>query len=1046
MSYAELAKNPNLKKTLFMIIEYYDTSDTTSKKLYLSDNYFVGLTNGTTGTTQPYEPRLHKIPFFEQEIDPITNEVLIKSSYKVDILNNDDYYKDILDVALFKNQKVSIYSYVDTLAVADSLLLATASIKDMSGDDDYLTLELEDLFYYNKSNGANMSKFTDSDGLVTADTKDKYKPVWLGKVNGHKGININEVEDFKQLESIEATLLVADGGNQITLGSEEQANKFRNIVKIGDSIKLDTTTDRVNDDNIYKVLGYPHDSNSKVILDGLVATSDISTAFDILFETKNSVHQNNKIFVSKQKTLDHVIINGTGTAGNNYLSISGGQDLSFIKSGDRIQIERTNDYETEEYVVHPDAFDSATNRLYFIGNLYQDITGSDDVKYHYINKIKVKGQEFERGRRDITISVGSHTDISAGSEQKSYVEHDRLKISSKAFTGAGGDGVIVRLEAIQGSCSGHSSTQTPTNQDACEFNGGTWTGQSITFTKNSSTDFTIKYEANKHTNQDILDAYNALAGADAFKTDILIEEGLGFYEKQATEGVKTLDGGGISKSFIQFQYRGASVTDTSYFPQNLMIYFTKDGYNTGTAPSRFNNTPTISLEVAVTTGDSATTIATAIKTALDSLSLLSLTAPFFYIKNGNQFKIRAALKDNIVPNFTASIGSSWNVTPSKTFMDVFSTEIVNTDELILNLDLKALAVAPQLSREVETFNDISNSFDFKILGGAGTSGTIEERRIQFFTDVPEDLDEGMLLFKPLIDEAFAKAYLDTFRVITIDKDNKYITVADVIDDFNDNDFSGYILYYQEDLEIDTDDVLIYYSDEKTHLGDVIDELNDLYELTDFNSTDLTTLKTDYPEFITYLIIEKIEPYFKVLNKLLASFSLSSYIDSSGDIRYKILDILNLGSATDISYSDYYKEETEYQEFQYNKVKVLYNENFEEDSFDTEEITDSGIDAILSTVLNDFENEEEIESHIIDDIFDTTYNGNAFKDILGARYFKNMKTLKITGKEYLLGFNLLDVVSIQDSPKIDSSKKWIVIKRKTNGKDVKIDLVHFSSAT
>lgn len=1062
MSYKELSKNPDLLKTIFVIVEYYDIVAEELKKIYLSDNFFVGLTNGLTGDSVPYEPRIEKIPYFEQEIDPISNEVIIKSSYKIDVINNDDYYRDILEVALFKGQKVSMYSYIEGLDISDSLLLATATIKSIDYNGNNLSLLLEEMFYYNKSNEFAMSKFTSIDGYINDEAKDKYKPTLFGDVRKEQGENLNTTDGkFVNIGGLKFTYDSADGytsvgsnfsigGTIITLQNENDAQLFRELINIGESIALELNGGITE---IFTVVGYANNSNLKVQLDRLLKGGNITTPKNILINKDDSPRLNDKIFVSDNKEKDYFELNATGTAGNNYISVTG-QDLSFMKEDERLEVVRItsvggdfNDYAVEEYTI--DYWDALNSRLYIKELLFKDLTPafgelSVSIRYYYVQKIAVKDQFFYRARRSMTMNLGSVDDIVNEAKQASATRFGIQITAQNQTLPEDGNGIQVRFIGRKGTCS--QPSEYSNDPIGCSiFAGGTWTYSDIDIVANSARSYTIFYDVDLHTNQDIVNYYNSLATPvkDSLNIVLTIRTSISIKPNNLSF---TLENGGLKKTYYVFEVINSStafIDGNNYNPETIVIYFTKDSLLPGVGPSGTIGT----YEVNVSTGDTTSNIADAIIAAFEaSIDFSSLLRPCYYYRIGNSITLKSNLRDNLrsIVNIEYSAGA-WSYSLSEDYGMAFDTYIENND-LKIQIDYNFLNVAEKLSYGKETSTYLGN---MTIYGNAGSSAK-EKRMIQFSGDsldgsIPS-LEPGDIIFA---NNQAGTTSVKSLRHFIIDEVEQYevsgakflrVYVKREIEDFS-NTVYNYYVYLQKKSETITDkDVSFYYKDENVHVSDIITKLNDLYDNDEFSSTDLSSLKTDHPFLNSYIIIDKVQQYYKYLNNFLASFSMSSFVDTSGNIRYKFINSLALSQDSSISYFDYYDEDLSFEEYEYNKILVKYAKDLTKDSYQEITLVDAGLDSIAA--ITKFNESKTVETMILDDIFLEDIAGLSFGEIMSSRYFSNIRELKIKGKEYLFNFNILDVVAVTDSKKIDDDKLWVITKRKTNGKDVELTLTHY----
>lgn len=202
---AEDILNPLSSKVVFAKVFYIESGDL--KYLLFSDKY-KKFSNGD----KP-DVRISSIPFFKKEIDPINNNIIIQSAYKLNLFNQDDVLTSLFNGRIFNNQAVEFY--ISTEDSTDEILIAKG-LYDEANVGEVIEISLKEISDLTKVN--RLEKFStyseDPEERLTEyneeyvdeterDTqeptfKDKVKKIVLGKYPLVKCENINPVESSEK--------------------------------------------------------------------------------------------------------------------------------------------------------------------------------------------------------------------------------------------------------------------------------------------------------------------------------------------------------------------------------------------------------------------------------------------------------------------------------------------------------------------------------------------------------------------------------------------------------------------------------------------------------------------------------------------------------------------------------------------------------------------------------------------------------------------------------------------------------------------------------
>lgn len=348
-------KNPLNKIIVFVKLYYIE--DNTLKHFLFSDHY-KKFSNGDSP-----EVRLDSIPFFKKEIDPLTNAVIVQSSYKINLLNTDGVLTSVFNGKIFNSQKVEFY--LSTEDSSDEILIASA-ICDDALVSDKIEINLKEITDLTKKKALNVFNL-EADDITNKDLVDTKKQVVLGEVKVElENTNPMSSSDWQEI-GLQGYIIRQEGTNYFRLvmddstgfASDIHSEKFQKLRKSlfeGDMITI-KGYEKDYEFSIASSLYYPEsviipggDNYSYINLQiekgnetnfyAFTGEDELDPDFpnkagvvklegDILIQSSDSVLFNDEFHVSDKQTSTYEETNAVSTADYTYKNILKNSDTDY---------------------------------------------------------------------------------------------------------------------------------------------------------------------------------------------------------------------------------------------------------------------------------------------------------------------------------------------------------------------------------------------------------------------------------------------------------------------------------------------------------------------------------------------------------------------------------------------------------------------------------------------------------------------------------------------------------------------------------------------
>jgi hypothetical protein len=1041
-------KSQHIEKIYFVRVSYIDVLDNTQKYKFYSDSYCEIPSDLASGALISPDMRLKSIPFVLRELDVIDNNYLFKGDYSIQLENLDGALTNFFIDNVFINQPIELYvttkaNLADTWTSNSYHRIFTGKITTTTPQET-ISLKIKELNTLEKT--AALDKFTKYDFTnQDPDLAEQNKQTIVGSILDYPVNNINNskidnaifetdfisggvVLGFTYINNIKyLQLFCLTDAKATTVAkylSKTATLQVGNVEYqyVGKGLKGDST------DNAYfyfvNLSGY-----EEYIGDTLGGGVTVNTlSFKNL---KNSLNSNNQFFISSNKTERRKTTDVTSWAPNstdNYITINA--DWSFLQANDYIYIEKKSNNEREYFRVK--SYDSVNKRVYLTNQLlneddYVSLFSRAETStnyrlcFDYVQSITIEDkdknrQTFYNRQNQIKFkTTGGVNSAFYEEDVKAKYQHTNILFTSQLSSYVGNNSSVVITISGTGT--------TATLATATNARGGTR--------------YTITAGSNCTVN-----TVNALFPASNLSSSVT-----GTGTALITALAETyLYGGELVCTHFRLNIGTSTYSDTI----NFLTSRNDTGRSIAIVFRKSNSLPYSSvlidynasdfIVVTGVAGETDSQIADKLVTAINSSTY---AGKIVAVRNGNFVNIKIRNLTNLPMQcsyiYPFSVGSSYSI-GSITGQRAFSTRISGTD-LLIDLDKIGLSLmssnrtnergsvlgtngSTALNKSLisivnnkDSFGDVGDIieignrqiYDFNN-GGTGT--TICKifqpiSQIRTIASKAEDDDNNKTLY---VDQAFtdedASSGDPLFKSVTIP-----------------------ILFYKQ---IDPEKVYVNYKDESRHYSDMITYLmsSNVYNISQFSSTDLTTIKTNHPDFNSFFVIKENKPFFKYLSELNVSFNIVSYVDKEAKIRFKFFDIYNNTANHDLSYFNFKNDNYNVEDIKHNAVKIRVNKNFRTNEYKELEVEDAYLASIKS--LTNFESLKTIDTIITDDTFFTnTYLGNTYLDLFTKKHFRKNLTITVELPLNYIELDLYDVFTISDHPTISNSNKFIITKIEIN---------------
>jgi hypothetical protein len=992
------------RKIVFIELNYL-TPQLTNQKEYFAD-YHTDLPNGLTagGDLFPAEGRIKSIPLFSRKMDVLSSKIN-KGVYTIKLDNNDGELRDFFTNNYFKNKEVNFYVTIEDYSPFDKLQLAQGTIKEIEIKDDYVNLKVDELIIFEKNIDLTQIELFD---YPNQDTKleDKYKPILKGKINNYR------IEEFNINKLPEDTFVEVDVNNDSSAGfgskffytqTDAEADFLRTIIKEGDFIELPDGSryevDKLNPRD--SIIG---DKNKQFSIVGI----NFAGNGKIKIQNKsrfNSPIFDDKYFVTKNVSILTSDLSSDLSAGDTTIVID--EDWNFLDENDIIFVSSLSYPEkTEEFLV--DSYNPLTNTITIKGKIAIDksIANGYKVNYHTVQKVRINNIDYYKKRNSFNVFPSLD-----GSEFGNNNLSASLSINGLTFTatsaGTTGNGYEIVF----------AKTKKYDPVDGYEIE---IVDTSVTNKYGSKTRYTVNFYETA-TAQDIKDEFDLLTGLPFTVTvdsDVEIKEYFyNFNDKERR--IYLLEGGEIQAEYYD-EWIFQNITIDNNIPLTFALYFGVDGDTT--IPTRVNSFD-VKLRVDILSTDTIAQVNTKIMNTINTNN--SVIIPFTCDEDG-ELKFAGYSKYPISKDRGVK---DQNIN--------FFEYIQDGDNFYIQFEKKAYNIARNgfgvsvVEYTVDipgAYYSATESTNRKLISYAsgysrGVNAFVAENNFEKL----DFLDTILILDYNNLDGGSRNKYLHVWK--NADEGAKYVNSE--LTDFDLDEGIEVSFYPNEEF----DEITVFYKDQYSHVSDIIEELFSTYSITKYNSSDLSTLKTDHPNFLTKLVIDESKKLYKYLNDFIISFNLLCFIDNSGDIRIKFFNPFDTATSTKLDFNSLIDFSQSFNELEYSRVQLGINEDLSEESFTPKNLTDEFTsDLALET---NFDNLKEINSEIMKDFLDDTYETYKYSKLLGAKYLSRNHEIRIIGDLDLLSHDIGDLISVDNNNEIDSSLKFIITEIETDADNVKI---------
>jgi hypothetical protein len=993
----ELAKDNT--KVIFIRVKYLDV-DLVENEIFFSDHDIDIPEDLASGALIKPEPRLQKIPNFSRLIDIMDNQSIIKGSYTFNIDNQDDELTQFFQNNYFRNTDIDVFLTIKELDTFDYIQLSQGTIKSLKIDKS-IKLKVDEINLYQKTlSNLNLYDYENQDD----DLSDKYKPIVKGKT-----LNLPAVDVSTGKETFLTDIYVDTASyyltNKFVVNTTNDAVKLREYINVGDTFFIEgyefTLLESQPGDSIltFRV-------NSQIIFSNANARVAVK---------EESINTNTKYVISDNQTSDvlQATLASSLTKGDTYIYIN--EDWSFLEEGHIIYIQKAGEELKTEYFCVA-SYDSDLKKISIKGNktgdtiidrISRDMDTTYSVYFKKIQSIK-NGNDVYWNKPSLTVlECGSASDINNTKDTTAELilrtdtySENYLKFTSYVV-GEVGNGDEITYIADAPSLGGETLTRTIVSNKY-----GSVSRWEVHYYQD------IYSSTNINTIKALFDAW-AIAPVPNFSTTVV---GSGTAQQKLQYDPIIIEGGESNHPYLEFQFQSASDQNPEYYA----IWWSRPSFPS-LPPTKIKNYDYI-LKVDVLDSDTAEDLRDKTITAINTAN--SSTFPFIACEGSavvnNILNIKQTQFQDTPPesktNFLSASGNNFACSVSGG-VQYFDTEIED-NTLILNIYKNNMA-----TRLRKAFSGVTVT---------SSVYPLYERRLTVKSTDSSNI--GDLDFNDKILIKFNELF-DTPKM-------RITNVVDTNDIFINTSRSLTVVEGESfDIEVfqkvEIDELSVEYVGDKTHLADILEEIFSLYGITKYNSDDLDDLKTNHPDFLTYLKFDENLSLYKLLSDYLSSFNLISFLDKEGNIRLKFY---NPYETTSNSLDWYNLIDIKYEISEFKNTDVTYKilKDLQKDSFTSVDITDTFVTAYKS--VTGLEDSKELETKIMKNFLEDTYTGSlTYGDIFARKLFRKTKEVEVFGNLELLQYDIGDLLIIENYDEINPEEVYIITGIETNGTNTKLTM-------
>jgi hypothetical protein len=1051
-------KRPYFQKIFFIRLKYIDETNTQKTKFF-SDSYCEVYENLVSGTTISPDIRLKAIPFFSKQLDLIENQFIIKSDYTIQLHNLDNKLTSFFIDNIFTNQEIELYitSTVDFPTSTQKLFTGRIDSVDI-GDTCSIKIK-ESLSYEKELENSYFKKYTFDEQDDSLDNE--IMPELLGLHSGIEVKQINKLRDglFKDV-FIDGTLQVEqafiDGSASVVrfgvTGGEIE--KLISYLTEGQEVKFsgfDEFTFTYSYANLPS--GYFYFATKIAITIPSPVTSNISVSYNDKSKFFNTDYLISKNKTSHRKTTNVASFPSTYTADDDYITIT--DDWTFLKNGDVVYLQhKTNTWHIEEFVV--DYFNPANKRVYFIADYKSPInkTAADYwLHFDYVQKIQVDKKDYKRYRQNVTLKMGTGAQIIAA-KAKSYWTVQDINFMNTNF---GNEGNKISVEIRNKT----SYDLNPAIEDT-----------SPVLLKETNRAGGIRYVVELRSGFTTRNQLKALFDADG-TLDVTVYAG-------GTTAVRFepeffLTGGKNEGYYFRFYI---PLFDGDQNPYHLGVWFS-NGSNS--MPEELSNSTFYDniIAINVLNTDTANQVASKFVTQFNSYFssifptyCYTITAgPYVALKfchYGNYLWTPVSMDGHYSNSDFYCIARNDGVDQYDRIMMPFELLVDDDDNLICRLNYTGLSVKQNIKTKVTRINRQTNILRRTQLPVFGTFPNIYRKNsynltydlnFYFASFFPKLQVKAIEADMPDIDEGdFIQLVRGIYRVSKVDTDSRTVELEQPLSslssyryssrDFAATNFANRSFGSLRPSTIDAgpsvfkshstfeENIRVWYNDGRSHICDLIQDVFALYNITNYSTDDLDDLKALIPKAFSSIEIKEKKKLYQQIQPMLSSCNLLSYVDKDNFIRFKFFDITDTTTSQTLEFADIDAFDMNVSDIPYSEIVFKYGFNPVNESYQEKSVTSTYLNSIKS--MTNFDRTKQIETNLIEDIFENTFGATTLKDIMTRKYFKKMVTISFILPVKYISLYLNDNVKIINSDRVSDSDVFKITSFETDGNKIKIN--------
>jgi hypothetical protein len=1081
MTLAEYLNNEIYSKIVIVKMTYVDTLGVVQSRFFSDKIVSVPIDLAVSTTKITPDPVIRSIPRFNREFDPMNNEIIIKSSYSLTLLNPDGEYDDFFIDNIFTNQKIEFYvtvstnqddSRIELISPFEVKKIAEGVIVEIPSIADTISIKIKDSNVFEK---IPTFDFTQFGAGASEDDRKNTKYAVGGLILNHKLTNVNaldtsewrdyNIETFVSYQSspgIEAPFFF------FRVTTDEKASLLRNLIKSGDQIALVQEGLIDGERRSYEFLEFGLGDNTDFKCSGIPFTS---IPGKILIKAETAYLANDTFLVSANKTkAETSSLITTGMTARS-LSITLTSNWHWLVPGDIIILRNTDPLYTGftalSYPVKVKAYDTSTKIVTleenyaiptFMSSSYASNTTYVKAYYRYIKSLNINETKLIRDHSYSIIKCQGHDQISSAGKAA------RLSISNIGTTAIGQRaeelgppgvydaeirciGKVIGLVANKDSVSYVMDIFTGSETIVRSLNsagGYHWkvrikpyqaaTGFPLFLSESGTTLSTIKA---------LFDGYTTPTPLPAFNVTI---NGFGTVFQKAAVSEKYLAGGLEYNTFIKF----SGITDplSSSAPINkrldvsnkFCIFFKKNGVGSGPG-FQYHSEDFVDLVPADTGVETAIKLKNKINTYFP---LFSSSYAEIHPTDNTKVVLRQCIESNIptAAFFTVTLNNAWytiNFDKFKLFDDVISSSEHTIKLNYIGCTLTTNPPSGYLGRLVSgdiLFYDTNagqeifkrsaqvNNWDFfgkNFFIGSVVIGPWENYIVTDIVPVG-DINKANLVFQ---DNNTVATHLLSTRGNFLLKSKPFDFTAD-------------------------NEVYVEYQDENSSAGLLIkDILDNFLSITNYSQSDLDffTNNQEYRDnFLSHYKITGGDMMHKIINPILRSFNIACFTDQSGTVRFKHI---NPNKVTDeavggiIYDSEILSFNKEIQDYKAQKVKFKYGKDYNTGLFKEHTKEDGQLTGLIP--LTAFNTEKEVETVISKDVFNNEINLIKIDDLLSKKYFIKNQFLEIQVPSTFISDELNKIYYIYNHRRVNEVDQWRLYGIESNLSTITLKLIRLYRA-